>query len=57
MSNHICEKELYQVYAQHVKQLEERIDKIDYFQANSLGNSRLIYEYKQNLVEYLYNPY
>jgi hypothetical protein len=57
MSNHICEKELYQVYAQHVKQLEERINNIDYFQAKSLGNSRLIYEYTQNLVKYLHNSY
>jgi hypothetical protein len=57
MSNHICEKELYQVYAQHVKQLEERINKIDYFQTKSLGNSRLIYEYTQNLVKYLHNSY
>jgi hypothetical protein len=50
MSNHICEKELYQVYAVHLKQLEERVNKLEYLQSKSAENSRLIYEYQQSLV-------
>ena len=50
MSNHICEKELYHVYAEHLKQLEDRVSKTNLLKSKSAEGSRLIYEYQQSLV-------
>ena len=50
MSNHICEKELFQVYAEHLKQLDEKVGCVQRFKEISRDNSRVVYEYDQSLV-------
>lgn len=50
LSNHICEGDLYKVYAEHLKQLEEKAHNIDYLVEKSNPNSQLLYEYRSNFV-------
>jgi hypothetical protein len=50
VSNHICEKELYQVYAEHLKELDGKVSGVQKLNAISRDNTRVVYEYDQSLV-------